>query len=80
MSICILEADLRWGSLVDIAWKSYAYSQLAAVYLIHWCTADRPTSIQHWQLRDLVSCPYGPEDIYTVHEASTIKYNTTTGR
>lgn len=38
-------------------------------------TLDRPTTIQHWQLRDLVSCPGRGDSLYTVHDACTLRHS-----
>lgn len=38
--------------------------------------ADRPTTYQHWQLRDLVHCGEEPGEVYCTHESQLIKYDT----
>jgi len=50
-----------------------------AVFAAHNRTLDRPTTIQHWQLRDLVSCPGRGEALFTVHDACTIRHCLHTG-
>ena len=39
------------------------------------CCAERPTSIHHWQLRDLVSPGATDDDIYIVHEQTAWAYD-----
>ena len=41
--------------------------------------ADQPTSIHHWQLRDLVACD-DAGSIYCVHDSATVRYDIATGK
>jgi hypothetical protein len=40
--------------------------------------AGRRTSIQHWQLRDLVHCPDKDSQVYCVHRHRVVDYSTDT--
>lgn len=38
---------------------------------------DQPTTIHHWQLKDLLACE-NPKTLYTVCDRSTVRYDTMT--
>jgi hypothetical protein len=42
------------------------------------CAADRPTSIHHWQLRDLISAGDNETEFFCVYEQDVYKYNSKT--
>lgn len=42
--------------------------------------AGRTSTIQHWQLRDLLHCPDADSELYCVHRNRTLRYDTHSDR
>lgn len=58
----------------------FLQEETPAILNIH-APADRPNSIQHWQLRDLVSCvedDAGGQQLFTVCGRRTYRYDVQT--
>ena len=49
-------------------------------FVSHDATLARPTSIAHWQLRDLLACPSAEGELYLVRHCATLRYDVDTGK
>ncbi len=49
---------------------------LIKAFLSPCASADRPNTIQHWQLRDLIHCHEHDDIVYCVARRRTLKYDT----
>ena len=58
------------------AWQTP--EQQDAEFVQHSATYAQPTSIQHWQLRDLVAASDNSHEIYCINRSQVILYNTQT--
>ena len=45
-----------------------------------WSTLPRSTTIQHWQLRDLVQCPYSRTEVFSVQRNRIVRHDLETMR
>eukprot|EP00884_Botryococcus_braunii_P020416 jgi/Botrbrau1/7058/Bobra.0165s0081.1 len=50
------------------------YENLNSPFVHYAGTCARSTTIQHWQLRDLITCKQ-PDELFCVHQHSTVLYN-----
>jgi WD40 repeat protein len=41
-------------------------------------TYARETTIQHWQLRDLIQCPYSADEVFSVHRNRVVRHDLAT--
>ena len=49
-------------------------------FVSHDLTLPRPSSIAHWQLRDLVACPDAEGELYLVRHCATLRYDVVGGK
>jgi hypothetical protein len=61
-------------------WAARAGGAPPPAFVAHDRTLARPSSIAHWQLRDLVACPEVEGELYLVRHCATLRYDVASGK